>query len=119
MTTTMTKEFVRFETWQSVRKVANEAGVQFYSRNDRHNDGYGLRWVDWKKDQDRIYIEGYERVYTDNRYTQTRIRNLAIQNFKLKMELWGIKTGHKVTFHTDGGFSGTISDYIQIEKIGA
>lgn len=78
-------------TWQGIRKLAGEIGVPFYSNSSYSiSNGIGLK-AD-RFNEDRIYVYGYERSYSDvNQYMSDKIQNLAKQNFMLKLELWALK----------------------------
>lgn len=105
-------EFISFTTWQSVRKLANEIGVPFYSSQTyRENDGIGLKWDRFS--HDRIDVAGYVNTYGDNNYMRSMVSSLSNQNFMLKLELWALKNNMEFKYVTTTGFA---NDYIQIAK---
>lgn len=96
-------------TWQAISKIADEIGVRFYSASTYSVDkGIGLRA--YRYDKSLIVIDGYERVYTTNEWTQRRFHTLVEENFKLKLELWALKNDVKIEFLPDSEWKFRIVD---------
>mgnify|MGYP006269924203 FL=1 len=112
-----TTKYEVFATWQSVRKLADEIGVKFYSAQsssyDRGN-GMGLQWNRlWN---DRIDVTGCIRTYSNNDSLNRAFVRLEEENFKLKLQLWAIKNNVEYVLVVDKYNN---ADYIQIVKRGA
>lgn len=91
-TATVEKKTYKTLTWQAVKKMATEMGVEFYSDSSRYKDkGLGLRLDGWDKTE--IRFEGYERIYTDSDWTRRRFHAITQENLLLKLELWALKNG--------------------------
>lgn len=114
VTETTKTEYVSFETWQSVRKLANEIGVPFYSAQTySKNNGIGLKWDRFT--HDRIDVAGYLPTYGDNDYMRRTVSRLAKEKFMLQLELWALKNNMEFVYvkRPEGTF---YNDYIQIAK---
>lgn len=112
-TATATATEYKTFTWQAVRKLAGEIGVPFYSNSSYSiSDGIGLKADRFS--EDRIYVYGYERSYSDvNQFMSDRIQSLAKQNFMLKLELWALKNHVQFEIHERKHSYGT-ERYIKI-----
>lgn len=106
-------------TWQQVKKMADAIGVTFYTTETQYrSNGYGIRATNENRgfgDTTKIIVEGNERAYSDNDYTNRRLYTLANENFKMKLQLWALKNNveYVYTEATDSRDS-----YFQIVKVG-
>jgi hypothetical protein len=106
-------------TWQQVKKMADAIGVTFYTTETQYrSNGYGIRATNENRgfgDTTKIIVEGNERAYSDNDYTNRRLYTLANENFKMKLQLWALKNNveYVYTEATDSRDS-----YFQIVKAG-
>lgn len=118
-TATAEKKTYKTLTWQAVKKMATEMGVEFYSDSSRYKDkGLGLRLDGWDKTE--IRFEGYERIYTDSDWTRRRFDAIAHENLLLKLELWAVKNG--VTYELKEikrNYGATDYELRIVEKVGA
>lgn len=107
-----TTEYVTFSTWQSVRKLANEIGVPFYSSQTYRNDkGVGLKWDRFSNNS--VDVVGYVSTYGDNEYMRRTVSHLAHENFMLKLELWAAKNNMEFKYVKNTSFA---YDSIKISK---
>jgi hypothetical protein len=114
-----TSDTAGFETftWQQVKKMADAIGVTFYTTETQYrSNGFGIRATNENRgfgDTTKIIVEGNERSYSDNDYTNRRLYTLANENFKMKLELWALKNNvqYVYTQSTDSRDS-----YFQIVK---
>lgn len=114
LATEATKEFQSFSSWQSVRKLANEIGVKFYSAQSSAYDisnGMGLEWNRFWND--RIDVRGYTRTYGDNDYMRSTVYKFERENFELKIQLWAVKNNVEVVIVKDKHNG---ANFIQIVK---
>lgn len=114
-----TKEFQSF-TWQALKKMTKEIGVEFYNTETQYQrNGYGLRVYGgrWGDDTKLIIEANLNLAWRhDTRWTDTKIAELSHQNFLMKIELWALKNNVEYVYtpatkNNDG--------YIQIVKVGA
>ena len=111
-----TKEFKSF-TWQALKKMTAEIGVEFYNdQTQYHRNGYGLRVRGgrWGDDTKLIIEANLNLAYRhDTRFTDHKIATLSQQNFLMKIELWALKNGVEYVYTpAKDGYDG----YIQIVK---
>lgn len=111
-----TTEFQSF-TWQALKKLTKEIGVEFYNDQTQYDrNGYGLRVRGGRwGDDTKLIIEGnLNLAYRyDTRNTDTKIANLSKQNFLMKIELWALKNNVEYVYTpAKDGYDG----YIQIVK---
>jgi hypothetical protein len=106
-------------TWQQVKKMADAIGVTFYTTETQYrSNGYGIRATNENRgfgDTTKIIVEGNERAYGDNDYTNRRLYTLANENFKMKLQLWALKNNVEYVY-TEATHSR--DSYFQIVKVG-
>lgn len=114
-----TKEFKSF-TWQALKKLTQEIGVQFYNEQTQYQrNGYGLRVRTgrWADDTKLIIESNLGLAYRhDTEWSDRRIAELSRQNFLMKIELWALKNNVEYVYTPA---TTNHQGYIQIVKVGA
>ena len=114
-----TKEFKSF-TWQELKKLTQEIGVQFYNEQTQYQrNGYGLRVRGgrWGDDTKLIIEANLNLAYRHNtEWADSRIAELSRQNFLMKVELWALKNNVEYVYTPAINYN---HGYIQIVKVGA
>lgn len=111
-----TKEFQSF-TWQALKKLTEEIGVQFYNEQTQYQrNGYGLRVRGgrWGDDTKLIIESNLGLAYRhDTEWSDRRIAELSRQNFLMKVELWALKNNVEYVYTPATSHA---SGYIRIVK---
>jgi hypothetical protein len=114
-----TKQFQSF-TWQALKKLTKEIGVQFYNKETQyHRNGYGLRVSGGRwEDDTKLVIEPNLSLASrhDTQWLDMKIAELSHQNFLMKIELWALKNNVEYVYTPKSGYN---DGYIQIVKVGA
>ena len=107
-TTETKKEYRRFHHWQEVKNLADAVGVPYYKKSDRFRDrGIGFEKPGtWNKYDGgvftKIMIRGNSGIgWNESEWVRSRINTMALENLKLKLELWALKNGVTYELHID------------------
>jgi len=116
-----TKQYRNFHHWQEVKNLAEAIGVPYYRKDDRYRDnGIGFEKPGtWSKYDGgvftKIMIRGNVGIgWQQNDFVQRTIKDLALENLKLKIELWAVKNGVKYDLHIDN--KDYWNSYLRIEE---